>query len=238
MKDNNSLIGGHLLDEHIPTLARYYRKIVQAYAEQGITIHAVTPQNEPLYAAPYPSMLVTPQQEAQLVDAMRAEFDAAGLTTQVWAFDHNFAEAADFAASMLGTSDSGYTGTYRNTKAIAFHDYDGDPSAMSLLKTEYPDLDMAMTERMVWGTAGAGAAARHGDPDLLHRGDPLRRCGPHHRGGTGHPCHPVPAFQGEGGADRLLPPGSRPRYPGPGGSRPSRRVVRGRQGPGREPVHR
>ncbi|MFF7791282.1 carbohydrate-binding protein [Streptomyces sp. NPDC007991] len=161
MKDNNSLIGGHLLDEHIPTLARYYRKIVQAYAAQGIPIHAVTPQNEPLYAAPYPSMLVTPQQEAKVVDAMRKEFDAAGLTTQIWAFDHNFADAAKFAAGMLGTKSSGYTDTYRNTKAIAFHDYDGDPSAMSLLKTEYPDLDMAMTERMWWGTAGADRIARY-----------------------------------------------------------------------------
>ncbi|WP_322725123.1 carbohydrate-binding protein [Streptomyces spongiae] len=139
MKDNNSLIGGHLLDEHIPTLARYYRKIVQAYAEQGITIHAMTPQNEPLYAAPYPSMLVTSQQEAQLVDAMRA----------------------NFAAGMLGTSDSGCSDTYRNTKAIAFHDYDGDPGAMSLLKTKYPGLDMAMTERMLWGTAGADRIARY-----------------------------------------------------------------------------
>ncbi|WP_406445468.1 hypothetical protein OHB00_49755 [Streptomyces sp. NBC_00631] len=43
MKDNNSLIDCHLLDQYIPVLARYCRMTVQAYAEQGITIHAVSP---------------------------------------------------------------------------------------------------------------------------------------------------------------------------------------------------
>lgn len=161
MKDSGDLIGGHLLDEHIPTFAAYYRKIVEAYAEQGITIHAVTPQNEPLYEAPqYPSMLVSAAQEARLIDAIRAEFDAAGLSTEVWGFDHNFSEASDYAAGLFGAPGSP-NGTYAHTKAIALHDYAGDPSAMSQLKRDYPDLDVIMTERAVWGTAGADRIAQY-----------------------------------------------------------------------------
>ncbi|MBT2555533.1 carbohydrate-binding protein [Arthrobacter sp. ISL-5] len=162
MKDNNSLIDGHLLDEHVPTLARYYRMIMQAYAAQGITIHAVTPQNEPGWpAGHYPSMLVSGQQQKQLINAMRAEFDAHGITTQVWAWDWNFGDTGNYITDALGTRDSGYTDAYHNTKGIAWHDYSGDPSTMSLAKTTYPDLDMVMTERMWWGTAGADRIARY-----------------------------------------------------------------------------
>ncbi|MBT2523549.1 carbohydrate-binding protein [Arthrobacter sp. ISL-28] len=162
MKDNNSLIDGHLLDEYIPVLARYYRMTIQAYAKQGIPIHAVTPQNEPGWPAGiYPSMLVNAEQQKQLINTMRAEFDAHGITTQVWAWDWNFGDVGTYLADSLGTSDSGYTDAYHNTKGIAWHDYSGDPSSMSLAKTEYPDLDMVMTERMWWGTAGADRIARY-----------------------------------------------------------------------------
>lgn len=161
MKDNNSLINGNLLDQYIPTLARYFRMIVQAYAAQGIPIHAVTPQNEPGWPAGYyPSMVVTSQQSKQLIDAIRAEFDAHGITTQVWAWDWNFGDLGSYATDVFGSSPS-YTDTYHKAKAIAWHDYDGDPSTMSETKTQYPDLDMVLTERMWWGTSGADRIARY-----------------------------------------------------------------------------
>ncbi|ELP62803.1 carbohydrate-binding protein [Streptomyces turgidiscabies] len=162
MKDNNSLIDGHLLDKYIPTLAVYYRKIVQAYAKQGIPLHAVTPQNEPMWPAGiYPSMLVSPQQEQKLIDAMRKEFDAHGIKTEIWGYDYNFGDADNYLPGLYGNAKSGYTDAYRNSTAIAFHDYSGDPSRMSLAKADYPDLDMIMTERMWWGTSGADRIARY-----------------------------------------------------------------------------
>lgn len=162
MKDNNSLIDGNLLDEYIPTLARYFRMIMQAYAAQGITIHAVTPQNEPGWpAGHYPSMLVSGQQERQLINAMRAEFDAHGITTQIWAWDWNFGDVGTYLSDLFGSSGSGFTDAYHNAKGIAWHDYSGDPTTMSLMKTEYRDLDAIMTERMWWGTAGADRIARY-----------------------------------------------------------------------------
>ena len=155
MKDNNSLIGGHLLTAQIPTLATYYRRAVQAYAAQGIAIHGLTLQNEPLFAAPdYPSMLVTADQERQLAKAVRTELTNNGLSTKLWAFDHNFAQAVDYTAGVLGTSSS-HSDAYSAVNGIAFHDYSGDPSAMSTVHNLYPDKDVMMTERSVWGTAGA-----------------------------------------------------------------------------------
>ena len=44
---------------NLTALAQYFVKWVQAYAEQGITIETVAPQNEPNYAQGYPSALWT-----------------------------------------------------------------------------------------------------------------------------------------------------------------------------------
>ncbi len=155
MKDNGSLIGGHLLTSAIPTLATYYRKAIQAYAAQGIPIYGMTLQNEPEFSGAYPSTLVTADQERQLAVALRTELTNNSLgATKLWAFDHNFSDGATYAAGVLGSASS-HSNAYSAVDGIAFHDYSGDPSAMSTVKATYPDKDVLMTERSVWGTAGA-----------------------------------------------------------------------------------
>jgi glucosylceramidase len=151
MKSPQTLIGGNLVTSQIPTLATYYRKAVQAYVAQGIPIHAMTLGNEPLFNPPdYPGMLISADQERQLAKALRAELTNAGLgATKIWAFDHNFSEGASYAAGVL-TADA-----RSSVDGIAFHDYAGNPSTMASVKATYPDKDVMMTERTVWGTSGA-----------------------------------------------------------------------------------
>jgi len=146
MKTSNAIVGGSLLSQYIPTLATYYGKAVRAYAAQGVPIFGLTLQNEPLFSpADYPGMLVSADQERQLAKAVRAELP----TTKIWAFDHNFSEGVSYAAGVL-TADA-----RSSVDGIAFHDYAGDPSAMATVKATYPEKDVLMTERSVWGTAGA-----------------------------------------------------------------------------------
>jgi glucosylceramidase len=155
MKANNSLIGGNLLSQYIPNLATYYRKALQAYAAQGIGIHAMTLQNEPLYNPPdYPGMLVTADQERQLAKALRAELTNNGLSTKIWAFDHNFSDGVSYTQGVIGSGTS-HNDAYSSVDGIAFHDYGGDPSTMGTIKATYPEKDVMMTERSVWGTSGA-----------------------------------------------------------------------------------
>ncbi|HCT24034.1 MAG TPA: glucosylceramidase, partial [Chitinophagaceae bacterium] len=47
MKDNNSSIGGSLLPQYYSVYAQYFVKYIQAMKARGITIDAVTVQNEP-----------------------------------------------------------------------------------------------------------------------------------------------------------------------------------------------
>ncbi|GAA4261835.1 hypothetical protein GCM10022255_096090 [Dactylosporangium darangshiense] len=156
MKTSNNIIGGSLNSTYIPTLATYYRRAVQAYVAQGIPIYALTLQNEPLFSpADYPGMLVSADQERQLAKALRTELTNASLgTVKIWAFDHNFSEGASYAQGVLGSAAS-HSDAYGSVDGIAFHDYAGDPSAMATVKASYPDKDVLMTERSVWGTAGA-----------------------------------------------------------------------------------
>jgi O-glycosyl hydrolase len=152
MKTSNAIIGGSLLDQYLPTLATYYGKAVRAYAAQGVPIFGLTLQNEPLFSpADYPGMLVSADQERQLAKAVRAELP----TTKIWAFDHNFSEGVSYAAGVL-TADA-----RSSVDGIAFHDYAGDPSAMATVKATYPEKDVLMTERSVWGTAGADRIAQY-----------------------------------------------------------------------------
>jgi O-glycosyl hydrolase len=156
MKTSNNIIGGSLNSGQIPTLATYYRRAVQAYTAQGIPIYALTLQNEPLFSpADYPGMLVSADQERQLAKALRSELNGNGFsTTRIWAFDHNFSEGASYAAGVLGSATS-HSDAYSSVDGIAFHDYAGEPTAMAQVKSTYPDKDVLMTERSVWGTSGA-----------------------------------------------------------------------------------
>jgi glucosylceramidase len=169
MKTNKSLIGGNLDSQYINSLAIYYRKAIQAYKDQGIPIYAMTIQNEPLYAAPdYPSMLLNPQQEKDLALAMSREFKSNNLNTKLWSYDHNFSQAWEYIPGVLGSKESGFTDAYNAVDGIAFHDYHGDPITkehddeivkMSQIKEAYPDKNVMITERTVWGTAGANRIA-------------------------------------------------------------------------------
>ncbi|MCD1261163.1 carbohydrate-binding protein [Paenibacillus athensensis] len=156
MKDNNSLIGGHMLTQYIPNLATYYRKAIQAYQAQGIPIYALTPQNEPLYLAPdYPSMGLTVDQERQLIVALKSEFDANGISTKIWAFDHNFSDAS-YATQLLANASANAA-----IDSTAFHDYGGSPTTMTDVHNAYPGKNVLVTERSVWGTAGADRIAQY-----------------------------------------------------------------------------
>lgn len=157
MKTSNAIITGSLLDQHVPTLATYYRKAIQAYAAQGIPIYGLTLQNEPLFEpADYPGMKVSADQERRLAIALRTELTNNGLgATKIWAFDHNFSEGVSYTQGVL-TSDA-----RASVDGIAFHDYAGDPSAMATVKAQFPEKDVLMTERSVWGTSGADRVVQY-----------------------------------------------------------------------------
>ncbi len=152
MKTSGSLIGGYIDWNSTPVYATYLRKFVQAYADQGIAIDAMTIQNEPLYSPPdYPGCLMTESNEAYLVKQLRSELNNNGYSgVKLWVYDHNFDAASSYVSGIFSDADA-----QNATEGVACHDYSGDPGAMTTIHNSYPSKSIYLTERTVWGCAGA-----------------------------------------------------------------------------------
>lgn len=156
-KDNEyNLKGGKLKSEYIETLAKYYCKFVEAYEKQGIPIYSMTLQNEPLLETNYPSCAVSGEQEKKLAIALKKELSSHKLDTKLWVFDHNFIDGKKYALEALASEEA-----LKAVDGIAFHDYDGEPAAMSEVQELFPDKEIMLTERSVWGTQGANRIAQY-----------------------------------------------------------------------------
>ncbi|MFY4775049.1 glycoside hydrolase family 3 N-terminal domain-containing protein [Metabacillus sp. RGM 3146] len=157
MKTSDSIIRGKVKDEYLPVLAKYYLKYLQAYKAQGINIDALTLQNEPLLEIDYPSTYIPWQQEAELAKLLRKELDANGFKdVKLWIFDHNPGDTMAYPAKILADKEA-----YEAVDGTAFHDYGGDLGEMTKLHNLYPEKNVYLTERAVWGTSGADRIAQY-----------------------------------------------------------------------------
>jgi glucosylceramidase len=90
MKDNNSSIGGSLQTQYYDVYAKYFVKYIQAMKAQGITIDAITPQNEPLHPGNNPSLYMTAAQQTNFIkNNLGPAFATNSITTKIIAYDHN-----------------------------------------------------------------------------------------------------------------------------------------------------
>ena len=146
MKENDAVMYGRVDPACYEVYAKYLAKTVIAYKEQGIELYAVTPQNESLTAddRATPATRETWWAQKEIILAMRREFDAAGLDTQIWVYDHNFDMSDFFVKPMLEDEEC-----RKALDAVAFHDYGGDPFVMGELAEKYPDVPFYMTERTI-----------------------------------------------------------------------------------------
>jgi len=144
MKTNGNVRGGALKPEFYPAYALYLVKYIQAMASDGITIGAITIQNEPLNSRNTPSMQwQVGEQLTFLRDHLAPAFVQAGLRTKVILFDHN-CDRPDYPLTLL--SDPIIS---RLADGTGFHHYGGDMSAMSLMHTARPDKNLYFTEQMI-----------------------------------------------------------------------------------------
>ncbi len=84
--DSSPFDGGTMKtdDATLGALAQYFVKFVQAYAEEGITIEVVSPQNEPGYSGTYPTCAWAPATYAKFVGLHLAPaLTAASLDTKI-----------------------------------------------------------------------------------------------------------------------------------------------------------
>jgi glucosylceramidase len=144
MKVNNDVRGGALKPECYDVYARYLVKYIQAMKHEGITIDAITVQNEPLNSKNTPSMLWLPNEQRDFIkNNLGPAFLSAGIQTKIILFDHNL-DRIDFPLTALRDPEAA-----KFVDGTGFHHYGGDMSAMSVMHIARPDKNLYFTEQMV-----------------------------------------------------------------------------------------
>lgn len=147
MKTSGLMITGNLKDDCMPALANYFVKYVQGYGERGISIDAVSPQNETMCdtGGQYPCCTYSAAQEGEFVrDYLAPAFCKAGIGTKIWVHDHNpdpdGVKRLEKLLAMPGMADA--------VDGVAWHCYGPAHEATNMppLKAAYPKLGFYHTE--------------------------------------------------------------------------------------------
>lgn len=149
MKSNTSTVGGSLLPQFYDSYANYLVKYIQGMQAEGISIDAITPQNEPLNPNNNPSMYMTAvQQDSFIRYSLGPIFQSNNITTKIILYDHN-CDHPEYPTTIL---DDAATRPYID--GSAFHLYGGDISALTTVHNAYPEKNVYFTEQY---TASSGS---------------------------------------------------------------------------------
>ena len=124
MKDNESPIqGGSLKDEYKKVWALYYAKYIKAMAAEGITISAITIQNEPIALQTWESCYYLADDEREFIENYLADaLDSEGLSDiKIIIWDHNKERVYDRAKKIFVSKK-----VENRVWAVGHHWYSGD----------------------------------------------------------------------------------------------------------------
>lgn len=142
MKTSGSLVKGTLLEPNYDVFARYLVKYLDAYAQQGVPIFALTLQNESSFEPEnYPGMRLGARARAELIGKhLGPLLKRRPAKVQILDWDHNWDLPNEPLAVLADPLASAYV------TGVAWHCYGGDISAQSQVHELYPDKDVYLTE--------------------------------------------------------------------------------------------
>ncbi len=152
MKSNNNFKGGSLKKECFGVYADYFVRYIRDMNREGISIDAITIQNEPLHPGNVPSMLMVAEDQALFVSQnLGPAFQAAGLKTKIIVYDHN-ADKISYPLTILRNPEAA-----KYVDGSAIHLYGGRIEALADVHAEFPQKNLYFTEQWV-GAPGNLAA--------------------------------------------------------------------------------
>jgi glucosylceramidase len=147
-QNNNGMIGGTLQSRYLPVYADYLAAFVKGYADHGLPIYALVPQNEPGQPADYPSMTLPPADEAAFIHQHLAPklhaLDAALAQkhfppVKIFGYDHNWGGKSGQQADGKSDPSTSYPeqlltelqrlGGLADLQGVSFHCYGGNDSS-------------------------------------------------------------------------------------------------------------
>jgi glucosylceramidase len=150
MKTNGKVKGGHLKPEDDGAYAQYFVKYIEGMKAEGITLRAITVQNEPLNPKNTPSMaMFAAEEDAFIGKYLGPAFREAGIKTEIQVYDHN-PDVLSYPLSILADPVAG-----KYVVGTAFHLYGGDSREFSKVHEAYPNKNLYMTEQLIGQDPGA-----------------------------------------------------------------------------------
>jgi glucosylceramidase len=144
MKTNGDTRGGSLKPEYYTAYAKYLVKYIQEMKKNGITIDALTIQNEPLHPGNNPSLLMVAEDQKVFVrDHLGPQFEKNSIITKIIVYDHN-ADRPDYPITILNDKEAA-----KYIDGSAFHLYGGTIDAVSSVHEAHPDKNLYFTEQWV-----------------------------------------------------------------------------------------
>ena len=145
---------GHLSPSYYKAYADYFVKFIEAMRNEGIHIHAVSPQNEPLNPGNCASLYMPWNEEAGFVKRMATAFKQAGLSTKIYLFDHNYNyDGKESEQQYPAKIYQLYEGTDFEGKELvvgaAYHNYGGSSDELNVIHDLYPDKELIFTEASI-----------------------------------------------------------------------------------------
>ena len=143
MKTGGSICGGHMREEFVECYVEYYIKFLKAYAQHGIQIHALTPQNEPEthQEGRMPACIWNPETEGKFIRCLRRRLNEEHMDVKIWMWDYRFT-GIDRVLWSLDNME----GLAQCCTGVAFHYYQGAIEQTRKLHKYYPQLEMHFTE--------------------------------------------------------------------------------------------
>lgn len=143
MKSGKSIYGGMIEKRYFDAYARYLVRFLLEYKQEGISVQALTIQNEvdTDQDGHMPACLWGQEYEIQFIkDHLGPALAAAGLSTRLWILDHNYNLWGRALDELSDTALANYV------DGVAWHGYGGAPSDMTRVHDMFPTKSMYWTE--------------------------------------------------------------------------------------------
>lgn len=146
----DSWTGGQLNPDYYQDYATYFVKWLDAFKQAGVTVNAVTVQNEPLNRGNSASLYMGWEEQRDFVKtalgpALQQHFP----DVKIYAFDHNYnydnvADQVDYSLKIFTDAEA-----KKYLAGTAFHNYGGDRSELLDVHTKAPDKELIFTETSI-----------------------------------------------------------------------------------------
>jgi glucosylceramidase len=146
----HSWTSGHLNPKYYQDYATYFVKWITAFEKEGIKIHAITPQNEPLNRRNSASLYMGWTEQRDFIKlALGPQLAAAGLSAKIYAFDHNYNydNFEDQKRYPLRIYEDSVAAQY--ITGSAYHNYGGNRSELLHVHDVRPDKHLLFTETSI-----------------------------------------------------------------------------------------